>query len=271
MNTLLFNTEVITPKMAKAMLDANTNNRRPKMPIVLRYANDMLKGLWKTNTAEFIKISQSGRILDGQHRLMAVVKSNIAIKFQVARGLEDNIFDVLDTGTARNASDVFKIAGVKHDNSIPSIIATYNKIKSGKMYNIQKHDRLNNSELLNQYYDNEIFWQDVAKKTYAWYVSFAKLLQPSIIGGFYAYFYELNQDKATTFFSELSTGINVSNNVIHLLRNKLMQDKVALRKMQPILRYAFIIKTWNCYVSGKSLNVLKYDTQRDSFPIPITK
>ena len=96
MNTITFNTELITPQMAKALLESNTNNRRPKSPIIMRYASDMQKGLWKQNTAEFIKISKSGQILDGQHRLMAVIKSNTPIIFQVARGLDDNIFDVLD-------------------------------------------------------------------------------------------------------------------------------------------------------------------------------
>jgi hypothetical protein len=50
MNTITFNTELITPQMAKALLESNTNNRRPKSPIIMRYASDMQKGLWKQNT-----------------------------------------------------------------------------------------------------------------------------------------------------------------------------------------------------------------------------
>jgi hypothetical protein len=265
MNTT-YQKELITPSIASSLLELNTSNRRPKNPIVSRYAKDMLNGLWKTNTAEFIKISKTNKILDGQHRLMAVVKSGVSTYFDVARGLDDDIFDVLDTGTRRNASDVFKISGIKNEHAIPSIISHYNRYKSNNFSNGQVDQKLNNTELLNEYHSNEVYWQDVARHTLSWYSTFAKILQPSIIGGFYAAFHDVDPSLAFSFFNELATGLDVTNRTINLLRNKLMQDKVSPRKMQHSLKCALIIKTWNYYIIGKELTILKFDTVRDDFP-----
>jgi hypothetical protein len=268
-NQITYSRELITPAIAKQILESNLINRRPKPPVVLRYASDMQRGLWKTDTAEFIKISKNGVLLDGQHRLMAVIKANTSVYFNVARGVNDEIFDVIDTGSIRNAGDVFKIAGVKRECTLPSIISTYNKLKNNKTFNVNKNLRLNNSELLQQYYEDELFWQEVGRKSHNWYMSFAKILQPSFIGGFYAYFYEINPKLAESFFDELTTGINVSNNIIHLLRNKLMQDKISLRKMHLNLKFAYIIKTWNYYVTGKQAVILKFNPDKEPFPTVI--
>jgi hypothetical protein len=63
----------------------------------------MINNKWKQDTGECIKISKTGRILDGQHRLKAVILSNCSIYFYVATNIDDSVFDVLDTGKARNS------------------------------------------------------------------------------------------------------------------------------------------------------------------------
>ena len=109
---------LITPTMAKELLEKNINNRNVKQPVVARYAKDMIAGKWKQDTAELIKISKTGLILDGQHRLLAIVKANVSIYFHIASELEDNIFDVLDTGSIRNSCDVFNIQNIKNYNCV---------------------------------------------------------------------------------------------------------------------------------------------------------
>jgi hypothetical protein len=144
----------------------------------------------------------------------------------------------------------------------------YNNLKS-KRAKADTQMKMNNSELLDKYYENENHWQEVARLTHTWYLSFAKILQPSAIGGFYAYFFELNPEKAFLFMEELTTGINVTNHSILLLRNKLMQDKMAVRKMIAIHKYSLIIKVWNLYVTNKTVSILKFDTEREDFPVAV--
>jgi hypothetical protein len=269
METLEITKQLITPSIAKKYLEQNINNRRYSQPVLLRYTADMINNKWKQDTGECIKISKTGRILDGQHRLKAVILSNCSIYFYVATNIDDSVFDVLDTGKARNSSDCFYVAGIKASNTIPSMISYYNLLKDNKRSGVQINQKATNSNLLEQYYQDELFWDNIARSSNSWYVAFAKILKPSMIGGFYAHFYKLNSNKAEAFMNQLCTGSEISNSIINLLRNKLMQDKMSPRKMPTTLKMALIIKAWNHYINNNNVKILKFDTVRDDFPIAI--
>lgn len=258
----------ISPSIARQFLEANTSNRRVKRPVVLRYASDMLLNKWKADTAEFIKVSRTGKILDGQHRLFAVIEANKTISFHVATGLADEIFDVLDTGSMRNASDVFKIDGVKNDNVIPAIISNWYLLKQGVTDTIgaQKNTRLTNAMLLETYHKEPERWQEIAKNSMKLYDAFFKTLAPSIIGAHYALFRELDADKNELFFEQLCTGFNISNRTVALLRNKLLEDKTSQKKISASLKTAFIIKAWNYFRIGKEVKYLKFNPESEPFP-----
>jgi len=258
---------LITPSKSKELLEANTHNRRIKQPVVLKYAKDMIEGRWLEDTGETIKIAKSGRILDGQHRLHAIIKANKAIYCHISNGLDESVFKVIDTGTTRNATDVFKIEGIKNENKLPSIISFFNLLEAGKKHkSLHVHEKSTNAMLLNQYYEDENFWQSVSRNAFNWYIGFAKILTPAFIGGFYAHFYKLNSDKAYSFMVQLTSGINVENETILLLRNKLIADKVSIKKMPQNLKMALVIKTWNSFITNKTIKFLKYDSTREEYP-----
>ena len=263
---LEFKKELITPSRAKELLEANINNRRVKDPVVLRYAQDILAGRWKEDTGEVIKISKSGIILDGQHRLYAITKANTAIFLHIVYGVEDSVSDVLDTGSVRNASDVFKLNKIPNDSGIPILITTYYLLKNGHFGSGQINNRLTNAQILDKYFENELYWQDIFRRSSNWYLSFAKILPKSFIGGFYGNFKDIDAELAENFMSELCTGINVTNETMVLLRQRLMHDKISQKKITPTLKMIYMIKTWNCYVRGIELKKLAFDSDRESYP-----
>jgi hypothetical protein len=165
----------------------------------------------------------------------------------------------------------FRAAGIKNDNSIPSIIAHYNLMCSNAISKGQVNNKSTNSELLEQYYLDPEKWQRIANHSRNWYMNFAKILQPSYFGGFYALFSELDSEIAFSFFQQLATGSDIKNSSINLLRNKLMQDKTSLRKMTPSLKMALIIKTWNYFIKGEEPKILKFTPMLDEYPKPILK
>ena len=77
--------ETITPQLAKDILANNNLNRNINATIVGHYADAISRGQWELN-GEAIKIAHDGRLLDGQHRLMAVIKSDTPITTLVIRG-----------------------------------------------------------------------------------------------------------------------------------------------------------------------------------------
>lgn len=264
-----FKKMLITPSIAKQFLEGNVSNRMVNHHVVNQYSADMTKGQWKIDTGEVIKISKSNIILDGQHRLLAIVKSNVPIYFHVAFDVEDSVFDVLDTGKIRNTTDIFKINGIQKNTLLPSIIMQYNHILANKYYIMQGYDKNTSQNLLKQYHEAPEFWQNVGRISNNYYLSFAKILMPSMIGGFYAFFVKSNIDLADSFFSQLCTGSNITNNTILLLRNKLIQDKVSVKKMQKLTKIIFIIKTWNAFALNKELKNLRFDADIEQIPTPI--
>lgn len=102
---------LITPALATAWLRRNEANRRLRQRAVTQYVQDIQRGAWKP-TGETIKFSTTGRLLDGQHRLAAIVESGVAVRMCVATGLENSAFDVIDTGRSRTGADVLVIEGV---------------------------------------------------------------------------------------------------------------------------------------------------------------
>lgn len=257
---------LVTPSLAKELLEKNTMNRRVNDVALNQYYRDMLEGKWKENTGESIKISKSNIILDGQHRLMAVAKANIPIYFHIIENLDDSVFDVIDTGKSRSSSDVFKIKGIKNDTTIPSIINRYTALSRSKCELDMRNELITNRQLLDIYYRRESFWQNVAKKTSNWYGQFAKILSPSQMGGMYACFYDISSKDAEDFMNQLATGNDIKNPVIINLRNKLINDKLSVRKMGKELKMAIIIKTWNFYRKNETPKILKWDSTIENFP-----
>jgi len=262
---------LVTPEMAKEFLEKNIlSNRRVREAVLLRYSNDMKEGRWKDNTSETIKITSSNIIIDGQHRLKAVVKSGVSINFHIAFNIPDKVFDVLDTGCSRSASDIFRTSGIKNDNILPSIIQQYFSLTTGwkDISSSPKNARLTNAQILEHYLLNEKYWQEVARKTMVWYNAFAKICAPSVLGGFYAYFETLNEDKAYDFIEQLCTGFNIEHDAIVQLRNKLMKDKMSIRKMTGNLKFGLIIKAWNYFRQpNRVFKLLKFDPEKESFPL----
>lgn len=100
-----FSIETITPNVAQNILDhKNYGNRKIRPSVVERYARIMLAGDWHLSP-EAIVISKTGRLLNGQHRLSAVVKSGVTVQFLTIRGPADNVFSVLDRGAIRSTAD----------------------------------------------------------------------------------------------------------------------------------------------------------------------
>lgn len=259
---------LVTPSLAAQYLEANISNRRIRENTVSRYVKDILNGRWKQDTGECIKISKNGVILDGQHRLAAVVKSKTAVFFHIAFDVDDSVFSVLDTGSVRNASDCFKIKGIKNETVLPSIMSFYYALKKGTtVKGIQKNDKMTNDELIDEYYKDVNKWQIVAQKSLTWYNNFAKILAPSFLGGFYAKALEIDSAKANEFMNMLCTGDNITNNSISLLRQKLIKDKISLKKLSVQIKLAFVIKVWNYYIEeNHSIKIIKFNPEAEDFP-----
>lgn len=97
--------EKITPAVAKAYLEMNKNNRNIRQRVVDAYARDMAAGEWVVQH-QGIAFDVDGNLVDGQHRLQAVIKAGVAVPMMVTRGLEKNSSAGIDQGAKRSFTDV---------------------------------------------------------------------------------------------------------------------------------------------------------------------
>lgn len=82
----------ITPADAAEMLKGNKSNQQPMPDHVKRLANHMKSGKWIVN-GDTIQMNGS-RLLDGQHRLLAIIESGCTIETLVAEEVENNAFNI---------------------------------------------------------------------------------------------------------------------------------------------------------------------------------
>jgi hypothetical protein len=107
-----FGLEDITPALAHAYLAGNKSNRALSIKAVDRYAADMANGQWPL-THQPIALGPNGELVDGQHRLAAIVKANVTVRFFVARYATVEAANAarlrVDLGRVRRVGDMLEI------------------------------------------------------------------------------------------------------------------------------------------------------------------
>ena len=99
----------ITPEVAASFLKHNTDNRNKRGWWVNGLANMIKRGEW-IPTHQGVAFSKSGKLLDGQHRLEAIVEANIPVEMLVVTGVRDDAYKVLDNGIKRTLADLTGIS-----------------------------------------------------------------------------------------------------------------------------------------------------------------
>lgn len=103
------------------MLELNSANRPLSKPVVRSFAEVMRRGDWRV-THQGIAFDTNGVLVDGQHRLAAVVEAGVPVEMTVFTEVPPDTFDVLDTGKRRNAADALAIEGEKSTFMLGSML-----------------------------------------------------------------------------------------------------------------------------------------------------
>lgn len=99
----------VTPSMAsKWLAENNTNNRNLRQGHVIRLASDMAEGRWY-QTHQGIAFNGNGTLLDGQHRLEAIVLADITVPLLVTTGLAAEAMSAVDDHQRRTVGDALTI------------------------------------------------------------------------------------------------------------------------------------------------------------------
>jgi hypothetical protein len=113
----------IDPDFAASLLSTLDARQRLQRPTHVRFlAREMAAGNWHGTTNDLIVISKSGTLINGQHRMAAVVASGVTSKFWVMYDAPDESYDVMDQGSApRSMADYIRGTGAMYSCTIATI------------------------------------------------------------------------------------------------------------------------------------------------------
>ena len=262
--------ELITPEIARGYLEQNCGNRKVSKYMVNMYSEAMKRGEWMLN-GESIKFDVDGNLIDGQHRLYALIEANISLELLVVRGLQKSAFKTLDVGKKRTAGDCLSIEGIANYNQVASIVRLYMKMRSkegdlplfsrtGNTNNfaISSFD-ITNAQVLSEYHEHSAEYDEITRVAYKLYNDM-RLLQTSLIGAYMSFLIlSLGKDKAKVFdfFSQCIIGENIKSESIIFLHKLLVKrsNKTVIVTASDLDKY--IKKAWNLFAQGKDVKVIR--------------
>lgn len=262
--------EVITPAKAKAFLENNKSNRPLNRKNLDFLKHEMMRGNFHT-TGDSVKIAENGDLLDGQHRLEAIVATGISIEMFVVRGLDKKAFKYMDQGKNRTAGDILAIEKVDNANSLSSMSRFIMLFQAGKFAKSTGKDgvkstKITNSDISAFVHRNKTALQESRLHGYN---KDNKLVPQGTLSALHFIFAKLHATQADEFCEKLVQGNDLSKtDVIYMLRTILLADLSSRRKMGPQEKVALICKAWNIFRTKKVVQMLKWDA-KEEFPKPI--
>ncbi len=254
---------MVTPEMAEMILADRGPNRHVSVPVINKYARDMLAGRWELN-GQTIKISCHGHLLDGQHRLEAAKKAKRAFPAIVVEGLAQETFASLDIGRRRPVSEILRGRGENHTIILASALRWLWMIENGVI--LAANSSPTNSELLNVLENNSTIRLSIKQVS-----SIRDIMGSGIAAALHRTFADKDSALADEFFARLIDGVQLTEqSPIRHLRERLIRTRSSHRvRLAEAERVAISIKAWNAYREGKSIQLLAWrnrGTAREPLP-----
>lgn len=269
----------ITPALAEQWLSRGGKNRAVSKALVERYAAYMKKGEWVL-TGDTIKFSSEGKLLDGQHRLRAVIRSGATILVYVVTADDPRAFMYMDRGKPRSAGDLITIdlPGVKHVSRVAAVgkrLLMWERTPNKKEFTTYSHEFHNMppedvKEYVKNHYEEiaemleEVKQSLICKKCGSGSSFMAALILCK----------RADEVAASLFIDAVKTGLNLTeHSPVHLLREKLIFERPAKHRtaIWETEVMALTIKAFNYFAQDKPLKILRWRQEGDTpeyFPIP---
>ena len=266
-------TENITPAKAKIYLSTSAGNRPLSKVFVQSYAETMKSGKWLLNGMCII-FDNEGRLVDGHHRLQAVIEANIPVRFDVIRGVAPQSFTTYDCGRHRTVGQLLAMQDVKHYNLVASIVVTNERIlKAGRLHENNSSAKVDSKKMSNadkiEIYRRDPDGYNSAANVVVSLLTKCRIINGSWAGGLYYYLTHTggySQEKVLQFLDALFSLDTSGIVVCDMLRKVILKEKIAGKKMKAELLWALIVKTWNHYVDGTTPKILRYIQTIEELP-----
>jgi hypothetical protein len=252
----------VTPALAMEYLRKNNHNRPISDVSVKRYAALMRGGKWDFN-GEPIIIADTGTLVDGQHRLNALIDSGATIKMVVVKGVSESAFSTIDIGKKRTGGDALATFDPKYHKNGAILAAAVNTIIA-----FGEHGVWNDNSRARPSHDELIMYVKKLKGLersieFVQTLRGAKKMAPlSALAALHYLFSKKDMDEAERFFHKFNTGEKLEQgDPILLLRQRLVEMNNSggvfrTREVVPV-----IVKAWELTRNGEKVTRIRVDKE----------
>lgn len=244
----------VTPELALDWLtqpNVRGPNRRLNPQVVSRYAKAMKAGKWQL-TGEAIKFGKSGYLLDGQHRLNAIIESGATIRTLVIYGVADPAQDVMDTNRVRRASDVLAIRGYANVTMVAAAVRVLIGLENGTLKMAGAARSPGNDEVLAyvQAHPDVLDCAELSNKGRA-----RLLVTPSVYLAAHVLMSRVDADAASEFHALFTSGAGLEKrDPIFAVRDRLLYCQAKREKLSIYVQLSAVLRAWNAWRSGQKLS-----------------
>ncbi len=267
--------KLVTPETASKILENNTVNRKAKPSMVAFLSEEMRSGRFIYN-GESIIISETNKLLDGQHRLMGIIQSGIPCYLNIEYGVSDLAMHTIDTGSARTAADVFHINNIENSSTVSCSIrlileefGTRSRVGDDKRNGGRKGTKIkiSHTEILDFYNRNITQIVEMSEFCRHLYSSTIKIIVPSqTIAYLYLFSRNNNYNMVRTFIREIYTGVKEGeSNAAILVHKKLINDKMSITKMSSREKTNLLLYAFDKYKNNITIKQMKSRTNTVGF------
>jgi len=267
--------ETVTPEMAQDWLQGNVDNRKLRETRVLYLARLLTLNEWEL-TGDAIVFDEQGVLINGQHRLTALVVAKTPARFLILRGVPSAAQEVMDQGLSRNLGDQLHRRGVKYANVVAGALHWLFQMsyieETGNVHYSDPSMRPSLRELLHLYEANTDLPDEAPRLGKLVY--YTKVRHGPTLA-LYHRLLAVDAEDAEVFFKNWQEGTELNkNDPIWRLREWTLSDSRtrATSGRAPTYRYmALALKAWNFWREGMQIGKLTWhfsSTKREPWPTP---
>ena len=264
----------ITPEMAEEWLDYNRQNRKIRTGRVDRYADLMRDGEWMVSP-DAIAFSYTDKLINGQHRLKAVIRAEGPAKHMVGTGLQPDAFKIADVGVKRTGADVLRIEGFKSAEEMAAVCRLLALWKQSRLEELNEYENVRNSVIVDVATASQERLSDTIEKIGSDKQALRNKMPRSLMAFAYFAYKPSFPTRAEYFLNgfmfeknypaidwEEEYGEEGAKNPIKLLKDKVRPN---YRELSRKAKLVLLVKAMNAYCLEKPMKQLRWRSN-ESFP-----
>lgn len=248
---------IVTPAIAQMWLTKNVNNRNLRQRKVDAYASAMRAGDWIAS-GDSIKFDPDENLLDGQHRLAAVVASGVSITVLVVWDVSPEAQAVVDTGARRTSGDTLKLSGYQNWNLLAACARIALDWEEGlyrRSGQTKVRREVTNREILNWAEKND---DALVAVTHASRLRKAIPVPPSVIAFVFMTLARIDEAEAHGFFHDMENmQTHGKGDPLHTLLRRYALAAKARERLDVAQHLFLLFRTWNARRSHEDLHNLR--------------